>query len=60
MKTILSIAFSLLAAPALAHPALAPHDHPHGWSLLPGVELIGLGMIALMLAIVVIGHLRRG
>ncbi len=54
MKTALSILFALTASAAQAHVSLAPHEHPHGVSLLPdlgslvvgGIFLIAVAMVA--------------
>ena len=50
MKYLLSLAVSLLSAPALAHSGLTAHAHPHDASAFAGVE-----MIAALLTIAAIG-----
>jgi hypothetical protein len=40
MKYLLSLAVSVLAAPALAHSGLADHAHPHDASIFAGMEMI--------------------
>jgi len=50
MKYLLSLAVSLLSAPALAHSGLADHAHPHEASAFAGVE-----MIAALLTVAAIG-----
>ena len=60
MKTSLSIVFSLAAGAALAHPSVAPHAHPHDWSLLPGADFIGLAAAAFGLSAILLAYVRRG
>ncbi len=49
MKILLSLAATLLSAPAFAHSTLTEHGHPHEASVLPGVELFAA---ALTLAVI--------
>ena len=60
MKTAVSIAFTLVAGAALAHPSIAPHAHPHDWSLLPGADFIGIAAAAFGLSAILIATVRRG
>jgi len=45
MKTLLSFLPALAASTAQAHPSLVPHHHPHGVSMLPGLDSIVVGAI---------------
>ncbi len=60
MKAALSIAFSLVAGSALAHPSFVAHAHPHDWSMLPGADAIALAAIAFGLSTIVLAYLKRG
>lgn len=51
---ITAVALVFTVAPALAHPSVVPHQHPHAASVLPdafalllAAVLVGLGFIAL-------------
>ena len=44
MKIFAALLFVLPSA-ALAHDSLAPHSHPHGWSLLPDVTTLLIGAL---------------
>jgi hypothetical protein len=45
MKTLLTLLFSLAAVTAHAHESLVPHHHPHGVSMLPGLDTLVVGAI---------------
>jgi hypothetical protein len=47
MKILLSSVLSLVALAAGAHESLAPHDHPHGVSMLPDLGAIAVGAVLL-------------
>jgi hypothetical protein len=47
MKTIFSVLFSLAAVAAQAHESAAPHQHPHGVSMLPDLGAIAVGAVLL-------------
>jgi Fe-S cluster assembly protein SufD len=48
------------ASAAHAHEALAPHQHPHATSMLPGVETIGVALLVLALAVIAFVYVKRG
>ena len=52
MKTIFSTVLSQSLPPcvAQAHESVVPHLHPHGISMLPDVETIGVAALVLALA----------
>jgi hypothetical protein len=60
MKTILSVLFSLAAVAAQAHESLAPHHHPHGVSMLPGLGTVAVGAVMLAAALIAYLNVRRG
>ena len=49
MKTL---AFLLFTGAAQAHESLMPHSHPHGVSMLPGLDTIAVAVLALAAALV--------
>ncbi len=60
MKTLLSFLLALSAASAQAHPSLVPHHHPHGVSMLPGLDTLVVGAIfAIAVALLAYTYLRR-
>ena len=59
MKILVLILSVLAAGTAQAHDALVPHSHPHGVSMLPGVEAIGIAALALALAVIAIAQFKR-
>lgn len=59
MKMILSVPLSLAAVAAQAHESLAPHSHPHGVSVLPGLGTVVVGAIVLAAALVAWLQFRR-
>jgi hypothetical protein len=54
MKAVVAALISVLAAPALAHQSSVPHTHPHGLSLLPGLEMVLVIGVLAALALIVI------
>jgi hypothetical protein len=58
MKTLLSILFVFAAGAASAHDSLVLHQHPHGTSMLPGLEVIGVAV--LLLAVAAIAPFKHG
>jgi hypothetical protein len=58
MKTIVAIMSVVVAGAARAHESLVPHTHPHGVSMLPGVETIGLAALLLALAVIVFAQIK--
>jgi hypothetical protein len=60
MKTLLSFPFVLAAAAAQAHESLAPHSHPHGFTMLPGLDTVALALIALAAAAIAYWKFKRG
>ena len=59
MKTLVLILSALTAGAAQAHDALVPHAHPHGVSMLPDVEVIGVAALVLALAVIAIAQFKR-
>ena len=37
-----------------------PHSHPHGISMLPGIETSVVALLALAVALVVVARFKRG
>ena len=60
MKMILSVPLSLAVVAAQAHESLAPHTHPHGVSMLPGLVTVAVGVVALAAAVIAFLKFRRG
>ena len=59
MKTLVLILSAFTVGAAQAHDALAPHAHPHGVSILPGVETIGVAALLLALIVFAIAQFKR-
>jgi hypothetical protein len=59
MKTLLSFLLALAAATAQAHPSLVPHHHPHGVSMLPGLDTIVVGAI-FAIAVALLAYAKLG
>lgn len=57
MKKLLAVLSSFNTA-AQAHESLAPHTHPHGVSMLPGIDIVACGLLALVGAL--IAYLKFG
>jgi hypothetical protein len=47
MKNVLTALFLAAAAAAQAHESLVPHSHPHGVSMLPGLDMVAWASLAL-------------
>ena len=60
MKTLFSILSVFAAGAAHAHESLAPHQHPHATSMLPGIDLIGVAALVLALAVIAFAYVKRG
>jgi hypothetical protein len=50
MKKAIALVFAL-SLPAQAHESLVPHVHPHGFSMLPGIDVIICALLALVIAL---------
>jgi len=59
MKAIFSFLIMLASDAAHAHESIVPHDHPHGPSMLPGVDLIGVAAVILAVAVIVVMKVRE-
>ena len=60
MKTMFAVLLSLATGAAQAHESLVPHQHPHGFSLLPDLDTFIVGGIFLAaLALVAVARLGR-
>ena len=51
MKKIIAL-LPTLTMPARAHESLVPHGHPHGLSMLPGVDAVICTLLALVVALI--------
>ena len=51
MKEIVAL-LCALTIPARAHESLVPHVHPHGLSMLPGIDVIICALLALVVALI--------
>ena len=58
MKKIIAL-LPALTMPARAHESLVPHGHPHGLSMLPGVDAVICTLLALVVALIVHRKLVR-
>jgi len=58
MKTMLVVLCSFIAS-AQAHESLMPHTHPHGVSMLPGIDIVACGLLALAAALIAYRKFRR-
>jgi hypothetical protein len=58
MKKIIVFLYAF-SVPAQAHVSLVPHSHPHGLSVLPGIDIIALGLLALAAVLIVYWKFRR-
>ena len=56
----LALIVCLFSGSAHAHEALVPHTHPHGVSMLPGVETSVVALLVLVVALVALTRFRRG
>ena len=59
MRILFSILTLLQAVAAQAHESIVPHQHPHGPSMLPGVDLIGVAALILAVTVIVVMKLRE-
>ena len=48
MKRIIAL-LSAFSMPAQAHESLVPHVHPHGMSMLPGIDAVGYALLVVAL-----------
>jgi hypothetical protein len=51
MKKVIAL-LSAFSMPAQAHESLVPHGHPHGLSMLPGIDVIICALLVLVVALV--------
>jgi len=58
MKELLVVLFSF-SATAQAHESLAPHAHPHGVDMLPGIDIVACGLLALAAALIAYRRFRH-
>ncbi|MEH2484650.1 hypothetical protein [Bradyrhizobium sp. AZCC 2230] len=58
MKRIIML-LSAFSMPARAHESLAPHDHPHGLSMLAGSDTVICILFALVVGLVAYWRFRR-
>jgi hypothetical protein len=58
MKELLAFLFSL-SATAQAHESLAPHTHPHGVSILPGIDIVAACVLLALAALIAYRTFRR-
>ena len=49
MKRIIAL-LSAFSMPAQAHESLVPHVHPHGMSMLPGIDAVGCVLLVALIA----------
>ena len=58
MKYLPSLILALLASPALSHPSVVAHEHPHGASALLGVDTIAVTVLMIALGIYAVKILK--
>jgi hypothetical protein len=58
MKRLLAVLSSFSTA-TQAHESLAPHTHPHGVSILPGIDIVACGLLAPAAVLIVYWKFRR-
>jgi hypothetical protein len=58
MKKVITL-LSAISMPAQAHESLVPHAHPHGLSMLPGIDVIICTLLALVVALIVCWRFMR-
>jgi hypothetical protein len=51
MKKAIAL-LSAFSLPAQAHESLVPHVHPHGLSMLPGIDVVMCALLALVVALI--------
>jgi|1185.fasta_scaffold385663_2 hypothetical protein len=59
MKIAYVIVFAVATTAVQAHESIVPHEHPHGPSMLPGVDLIGLAALILAVAVILVMKMRQ-
>jgi hypothetical protein len=59
MRALLTIVLSVTASAAIAHPSLAPHEHPHGSSLLPDAAALLIGAVLVLGGVALLRLLRQ-
>jgi hypothetical protein len=57
-RILLAAPLVVLASAALAHPSLAPHEHPHAASSLAGLDLLLLAGLLIGFAAALAGAFR--
>jgi hypothetical protein len=60
MKYFFAILSTMVAKPALAHPSVVPHDHPHVLNALVGLDVFLLAALAAIVTWIVAEKFRRG
>ena len=58
MRRLLLVLSSFSTA-AQAHESVVPHTHPHGVSVLPGIDTIACGLLVLAAALIAYWKFRR-
>ena len=58
MKKAIAL-LSALSLPAQAHESLVPHVHPHGLSMLPGIDVVICALLALVVALIAYWRFMR-
>jgi hypothetical protein len=59
MRIFLTLLALVSTGPALAHPSLVPHTHPHGPSALPDLELFVVAVVIIGVAVLAAGTLFK-
>ncbi|WP_050419736.1 hypothetical protein [Bradyrhizobium tropiciagri] len=59
MKRIIALLLPAFSMPAQAHESLVPHVHPHGLSMLPGIDAIIWTLLALVVALIAYWRIAR-
>ena len=58
-RVVLIAALTAGITQALAHPAAVPHPHPHGLSVLPGLDAVPLAIVLVAFGTLAATMLRR-
>ena len=58
MKKAIAL-LSAFSMPAQAHESLVPHAHPHGLSMLPGIDVVICALLALVVALIAYWRFMR-
>ena len=58
MKKIIAL-LSAFSTSAQAHESLVPHVHPHGLSMLPGIDVVICALFALVVALIAYWRFMR-